>query len=30
LSLSLMDIAWGTLVSGVSSAAGKLALDRFD
>ena len=30
LSLSLMDIAWGTLVSGVSSAAGKWALDRFD
>ena len=29
LSLALMDIAWGTLVSGVSSAAGKLALDRF-
>ena len=29
LGLSLMDIAWGTLVSGVSSAAGKLALDRF-
>jgi uncharacterized membrane protein len=28
LSLSLMDIAWGTLVSGVSSAVGKLALDR--
>jgi uncharacterized membrane protein len=28
LSLTLMDIAWGTLVSGVSSAVGKLALDR--
>ncbi len=29
ISLAMMDIAWGTLVSGVSSAAGKLALDRF-
>ena len=29
LGLSLMDMAWGTLVSGVSAAAGKLALDRF-
>jgi uncharacterized membrane protein len=29
LGLSLMDVAWGTLVSGVSSAVGKLALDRF-
>ena len=29
LGLSLMDLAWGTLVSGVSSAAGKLTLDRF-
>ncbi len=27
--LALMDMAWGTLVSGVSAAAGKLALDRF-
>lgn len=27
--LSLMDMAWGALVSGVSSAAGKLALDHF-
>ena len=29
LGLSLIDVAWGTLVSGVSSAAGKLMLDRF-
>ena len=29
VSLSLMDMAWGTVVSGVSAAAGKLALDRF-
>ncbi len=29
LGLSLMDMAWGTLVSGVSCAAGKLTLDRF-
>lgn len=28
-SLSMADIVWGTLVSGVSAAAGKLALDRF-
>jgi uncharacterized membrane protein len=27
--LSLMDMAWGTLVSAVSAAAGKTALDRF-
>ena len=27
--LSLADIVWGTLVSGVSACAGKLALDRF-
>jgi uncharacterized membrane protein len=27
--LSLIDIAWGTCVSAVSAAAGKLALDRF-
>lgn len=27
--ISLLDLVWGTLVSGVSSAAGRLALDRF-
>jgi len=27
--LSLADIAWGTLVSGVAAGAGKWALDRF-
>lgn len=27
-SLSLLDMAWGTSVSALSSAAGKLALDR--
>jgi uncharacterized membrane protein len=27
--LSLIDITWGTCVSGVSAAAGKWALDRF-
>ena len=30
LGLSLLDVIWGTFVSGVSSAAGKLALDRFN
>ncbi len=29
IGLSLIDISWGTLVSGVSAAAGKAALDRF-
>jgi uncharacterized membrane protein len=29
LGLSLIDIGWGTCVSGVSAAAGKWALDRF-
>ena len=29
LSLSLIDIAWGSLVSALASAAGKGALDRF-
>ena len=28
LTLALLDMAWGTLVSGVSAAAGKFALDR--
>ena len=27
LGLTLLDMAWGTLVSGVSAAAGKLAMD---
>jgi uncharacterized membrane protein len=27
--LSLLDMAWGTMVSAVSAAAGKAALDRF-
>ncbi len=26
--IALIDIAWGTVVSGVSAAAGKVALDR--
>ena len=29
IGLSLVDITWGTCVSGVSAAAGKWALDRF-
>lgn len=29
IGLSIIDIAWGTLVSAVASAAGKAALDRF-
>jgi len=29
LGLSLIDMAWGSLVSAVASAAGKAALDRF-
>ena len=29
IGLSLIDITWGTLVSAVSAAAGKAALDRF-
>ena len=28
LTLALLDMAWGTLVSGVSAVAGKFALDR--
>ena len=28
--LSILDMAWGTLVSGVASIAGKLALDYFN
>ncbi len=28
LTLALLDMAWGTLVSGVSAAAGKFTLDR--
>jgi uncharacterized membrane protein len=28
-SLSLLDMAWGSAVSGLSAAAGKLVLDRF-
>ena len=28
--LSILDMAWGTLVSGVVSAVGKLALDYFN
>jgi uncharacterized membrane protein len=27
--LSLLDIAWGSVVSAASAAAGKAALDRF-
>lgn len=30
LGLSLLDIAWGTLLSGVSAAAGKWSLDYFN
>ena len=29
LGLSLIDVAWGSLVSALASAAGKAALDRF-
>jgi uncharacterized membrane protein len=29
IGLSLLDMAWGTVVSSVSAAAGKAALDRF-
>lgn len=29
LGLSLMDMAWGSLVTAVSAAAGKAAVDRF-
>ena len=29
IGLSLLDIAWGSLVSALASAAGKAALDRF-
>ena len=29
VSLALVDMAWGTVVSGVSAVAGKAALDRF-
>lgn len=29
LSLSLIDVAWGTFASTLSAAAGKLVLDRF-
>lgn len=29
LSLSLLDIAWGTLLSAVSASAGKIVFDRF-
>jgi uncharacterized membrane protein len=29
IGLSLLDMAWGTVISTVSAAAGKLALDRF-
>ena len=30
LKLSLLDITWGTLLSGVSAVAGKLVLDRIN
>ena len=29
IGVSLLDIAWGSLVSAVAAAAGKVALDRF-
>ncbi len=29
IGLALIDMAWGTLISGVATAAGKFALDRF-
>ena len=30
LRLSLIDIAWGTLLSGISASAGKFMFDRFN
>lgn len=30
LGLSLLDMAWGTLISGLSAAAGKAVLDRLN
>lgn len=30
LGMSLMDITWGTLLSGVSASIGKLVFDRFN
>jgi uncharacterized membrane protein len=30
LGLSLIDVAWGSLVSAVSAGAGRWAMDRFD
>lgn len=30
LQLSLIDIAWGTLLSGISASAGKLVFNRFN
>lgn len=30
LGLSLIDISWGTLLSGVSASAGKVVFDRFN
>ena len=29
IGISLLDLAWGTLVSTLAGTAGKLALDRF-
>ena len=29
LGLSLLDIAWGTLLSGISASVGKIVFDRF-